>query len=193
MNPSEGMRGRLWAPAALAAALGAGLGLWLPIWPAAAWLALALCLLASLVVLRRGRTLAGPALAWLALLLVVLLRAALVAQPDAPPPLQPYLPHAEPPILRLRAESEPEWSVGGHRFTARWLATCQGQAPAPGLRCERRWGLARVDVAGRDVRVHVGDTLRVPAFAAPAPRRRSAFPFRPRPGMWTTSNWAAST
>jgi len=169
VNWSEAMRGRVWAPAAAAAALGTAMGLWLPIWLPAVELALALCLAVAVVQSRRGRTVAGPATAWLALLLVLLWRAALVAAPDPPPPLQPYLPRTQPPILRLLAVNEPEWTVGGHRVLARWLATCESQAPAPGLRCERRWGLVRVDVTGRDVRVHIGDTFRVPAFASPAP------------------------
>lgn len=166
---SEAARGRLWLPASAAAVLGVGAGLWLPLWLPAAWTGLVCCAIVALVQARRGRTLIGPTAAWSALLLVLLLRASSAAHPDPSPPLEPYLPGREPPILRLQATSEPEWSIAGHRFEARWLGRCRPRAASLGLDCARRWGQARVDVIGRDVRVHIGDVLRVPAFASPAP------------------------
>jgi len=176
---AKALRGRIWAPAAVATLLGAAIGLYLPVWLPGAVVAALLCAGLALRGLRRPASPWPAMAAWWLLLLAALMRAASVAEPPEPPPLDLPLPRLAPPVLRLRVVTEPEFSPGGHRFVARWLARC---APTThGLRCEPRHGLLRVDVAGRQVAVHAGDLLRVPAFTAPPPHYANpgAYDLRP--------------
>ena len=163
-------RGRIWLPLLLAIWLGALAGFLLPLWLPAELAGLALALLASVALARRGRTLAGPGLALIAVLLAAVVRAQWSL--PRPEPLDLPMAHKLPPIQRLEAVTEPEWTPHGQRFLATWLARC---TPAVGrLTCRERSGLVRVDVraAGsreQDVRVHAGDRVRVPAFVSPPP------------------------
>jgi competence protein ComEC len=163
-------RGRIWLPMLAALWLGALAGYLLPLWWPAEVAALVLLLPTVLGLARRGPTLTGPALAFLAVLLAGCLRAQFALPP--PQPLDLPLPHKMPPIQRLEVVSEPEWTPHGQRFLATWLARC---LPVAGrLQCQDRLGLVRVDVRGvgwqeRDVGVHAGERVRVPAFVSPPP------------------------
>ena len=161
------LTGLLWAPAAVLLGLGSAVGLFVPVQLPVAFDALLLWLLIALVFLRR-RSLAGPFAAGCVLLLLGVFRGALSMQVpliklDLP------LPRTEPPIQWLQVHSEPEWTENGHRFVADWLAVCRGTPGQPGLDCQARQGLVRVDVRARDVRVQAGDRVRVPAFTQPPP------------------------
>jgi competence protein ComEC len=158
------LRGRIWAPWAVAALLGQTCGAWLAVWIPGLVVVLGVGL--ALALHRRGRTLWGPPGAWLIVWAIAVLR----AQALLHPPVQPLdlpMPRTLPPIQRLQVDREPEWSPAGHRFEALWLQTCPtGDPPPP---CQPRQGRVQVEVEGREVLVHQGDVLRVPAFTVPPP------------------------
>lgn len=161
------LTGLLWAPAAMLLGLGSALGLFAAVDLGAAFAALLLWLVISMLSLRQ-RSLIGPLAAGSMLLLLGILRAGL-SQQTPMIALDLPLPRTEPPIQWLQVQTEPEWTENGHRFVAEWLAVCRGISGQTGLNCQARQGLVRVDVRGRDVRAQAGDRLRVPAFTQPPP------------------------
>ena len=158
----------------MAAAIGAGAGLWWPVDRWAAWVGLSACAALAVDAGRRDRTVRGRVAAWWVVLLVAMLRAAHVgAAADRPTTgaataLDLPAPRKVAPIQRFRVDSEPERSPGGHRFEARWLATCVPHRGS-GLACTERQGRLQVDIAGPQLPVHAGDVVRVPAFTSPPP------------------------
>ena len=131
----EAIRGKMWAPPAIAVAVGASVlggdaaasagvrgAVVAGVLAAAAWLA------------RRGRSLVGPVLAWSAV--------ALVAASPAPPQPAPIadidrpLARRQPRVQRLRVVDAGRLSADGLVLPAQWLASC-----APALRdCRARRG-----------------------------------------------------
>ena len=155
---------RFWVPSAVAMAVGAWSGLRLPLWPPAAWIAWALTGLLIVVARRRVGLRGMAAILWLALTMA--LRAHLALDPA--PPLDLPMPRTPPPIQQIEVLSEPEWTPEGQRFTALWLLRC----PAPPFAqadCQRRYGLLRVHVRGRQVAARQGQIVRVAAFVSPPP------------------------
>ncbi len=159
------LRGRIWAPMAVAAIAGQAAGAWLPLWMPGLVLLAAIGL--GLALWRRGRSLWGPTGAWLLVVAITAWRAQpfAIEVPDAA--LDLPMPRTMPPIQRLHVDREPEWSPTGHRFEARWLATCPPGDPPPA--CHPRSGRLQIEVTGRKVLVHQGDHLRVPGFTTPPP------------------------
>jgi competence protein ComEC len=170
-------QGRVWAPAAVAVTAGAGVGLHGGLPTATTVVLASTCVLMGTWGVRRR--LRGPLLlaAWIALGLVAAVRAEQAVTPGPLPPLDLPRPGLEAPLQLLEVASEPEWSPVGHRFTAQWTARCLPEPERRRLACEARSGLVRVDVVGRDVRVQLGDRLRVRAFTTPPPAFRN-------PGAW---------
>ena len=183
------LRGRIWLPLLAALWLGAVAGYLLPLWWPAAIAGLGLTLLTALLLARRGPTLAAPVLGFLAIVLAGALRSAW-SVPN-PQPLDLPLPHRMPPVQRLAVLSEPEWTPHGQRFLGQWLARC---LPHDGhLACVARGGIVRVDVSAtdwreRDVRVHAGDRVRVPAFVSPPPHYGNPGALDLR-GVWQRRGW----
>jgi competence protein ComEC len=158
-------QGRVWAPLACALGLGQALGCWAPLWRPGLW-TLAGCLVVLLVGARQRVVVQRIALGvWVVTVAALRAQATLAATPT--PQLDLPMPRIVPPIQRVWVDRPAAWSPGGHRFEGRWLATC-GVGPEA-HHCTPRTGRLRVQVAGADVRVALGEVWRVPAFTAPPP------------------------
>lgn len=165
---ADALRGRVWAPAAVAT--------WIGAWAApAGYLSPSLALpvgLAwggiALLLGRAGRTLLAPVAAWLALLLcTVWLAGGRPAVPTVSPP-EPPLRGATAPLQVFRVQTAPLPTDHGVTFDATWLASCPLLGRERG-QCRGRQGRLRVRLRGRTPWPAIGDVIRGPAFVAPPP------------------------
>lgn len=158
-----GAKGRVWAPAALAAWLGAA---WAPEIGVALWCAWAVWTALAVWLCWRGQTLMGPVVAWIAVALAAALGAGLAPR-MARPEVDPGRRGQQPGLQVVRVVSAPLPRDGGMAFEARWLGTCPLDG-VPGPICQRRWGRLRVQVDGA-AGLAVGDVVRTVAFVSPPP------------------------